>query len=300
MSRGSADEQVAALASRQAGVVDRRQLRAAGLSDAAIDHRVATARLHRLHRGVYAVGHTRLAPLARETAALLAIGRGAVLSHTTAGGLWGLLADDEATVHVTLAGANSRRRRRHGLRVHVVRALAEAERGRRHGLPLTAPARTLLDLAGVLTVSALTRAAEEAQVRRLVSRRAMVSVLQRHPNARGAGRLREMIREEPRLTRSDAERRLVALIRRAGLPAPRSNVRLHGLEVDLVWTEHRLVVEVDGFAFHRSRVAFERDRRRDASLVARGYRVVRLTWRRITDEPERVAIELAGLLAAPT
>jgi very-short-patch-repair endonuclease len=84
--------------------------------------------------------------------------------------------------------------------------------------------------------------------------------------------------------------------RRAGLPPARANARLGRYEVDLLWPEARLVAEVDGFAFHGSRAAFERDRRRDADLQAQGFRVVRITWRRLTREPEAVAVMLARLL----
>jgi very-short-patch-repair endonuclease len=104
------------------------------------------------------------------------------------------------------------------------------------------------------------------------------------------------ILDEPQVTRSEAERRLLELIRAAGLPAPHCNARVLGLEVDMVWPDLRMVVEIDGYAFHGTREAFERDRGRDARLLAAGYRVLRVTWRQIVDEPLRVIATIAAVL----
>jgi very-short-patch-repair endonuclease len=112
--------------------------------------------------------------------------------------------------------------------------------------------------------------------------------------------LRAVLQQEPSLTRSEAERRLLALIRAARLPPPRTNVRVGGFEVDMLWPAERLVVEIDGFAFHGGCAAFERDRRRDAQLLARGYRVLRITWRQLTREPHAVVATIAAALAAAT
>jgi very-short-patch-repair endonuclease len=111
--------------------------------------------------------------------------------------------------------------------------------------------------------------------------------------------LRALLTRErgPALTRSEAEERLLALVRQAGLPAPECNVRIAGHEVDFLWRASRLIVEVDGYAFHGSRDAFERDRRRDAELQAVGLTVVRLTWRRLVHEPEAVVALLARRIA---
>lgn len=105
--------------------------------------------------------------------------------------------------------------------------------------------------------------------------------------------------ERPALTRSKAEERLLALIRRGGLPPPDVNRRVGGYEIDFLWPEGALAVEVDGFAYHRSRGAFERDRRRDAELAVLGIRVLRVTWEQITDEPEAVLVRIARLLSVP-
>lgn len=295
------DLRVARIAHRQHGVVAHRQLLDAGLSENAIAHRTTNGRLHRLHRGVYAVGHRALAPGAAEVAALLAVGGDAVLSHHTAAIRWELVTARPGPVHVTIAGAGgSRPRRRPGIRLHAVSQLSKEDRDRRGGLPVTAPARTLLDLAASLGERPLARAVEQAQVSGLVTATDLGSLIARSGGRRGVARLRAALDtvREPSLTRSEAEARLLDLIRGADLPVPRTNTRLHGYEVDCHWPEQRLVAEVDGYAFHSGRASFERDRRRDAALAAAGQRVVRFTWRRITGEPEAVTRELRILLDA--
>jgi very-short-patch-repair endonuclease len=137
-------------------------------------------------------------------------------------------------------------------------------------------------------------------VQRLTTRAAVAETLTRGKGRAGAAALRDVLEraDEPSLTRSEAERRLLELVRRARLPAPTTNARAGRFEVDLLWPEHRLVVEVDGFAFHGTRAAFERDRRRDAELQALGYRVLRITWRQLTREPEAVIALIAAALSA--
>jgi very-short-patch-repair endonuclease len=144
-----------------------------------------------------------------------------------------------------------------------------------------------------LTHRDLTRAVEEAQVHHLVTDISLSEQFKRYPNLRGTPALREAIQMEPALTRSEAERRLLELIRAARLPEPQTNARVGRYEVDFLWPELGLIVEVDGYAFHSSRAAFERDRRRDAELGAQGHRVVRVTWRQLKDEPEALVATLA-------
>jgi very-short-patch-repair endonuclease len=281
------DRAVAALAACQHGVVTSAQLAAAGLGSRAIAHRVAQGRLIRLHRGVYQVGPVA-APRGPEMAAVLACGEGALLSHHTAADLWGIM-PHAGDVHVTVAG--EARRRRPGLQIHRSASLNAAVH---HGLPLTTPARTLRDLAPHLPQHELDRAVEQAQILKLATLDELeTAVIGR---SRGSRALRRALHDEPTLTRSDAERRLLDLVRAARLPRPETNAVVLGCEVDVLWRAKRLVVEVDGFAYHSSRAAFERDRRRDAALQAAGYRVVRLTWRQITLEPHAVVAALATLL----
>ncbi len=267
---------VARLAARQRGVITRAQLRSGGLSAAAISRWLAAGRLHPLHRGVYLVGHGVPPPLASELAALVACGPTAALSYRTAAALWRILPSWTGPVEVTAPGR--RCRPRPGLTPHTG-ALSPRETTVRHGLRITTPARTLRDLRSVIKPAALERATNEARVLGLVR------------DAEGTG---------PSITRSEAERRLLALLRRAGLDATTTNTSVAGYEVDLLFADQRLVVEVDGYAFHRTRAAFERDRRRDADLVAAGYRVIRVTWRQLTTEREAVVARLAAALAAST
>jgi very-short-patch-repair endonuclease len=293
----SGDPAIARLAAAQRGVVTLAQLRACGLGRGAIRHRVAQRRLHRLHRGAYLVGHPLPPPLAREAAAVLACGRGAVLSHLSAASLWGVHPAVGGPVDVTTA-ARSRRGGR-GLRVHRVRGLDPRDVRRRFGIPLTAPARRVLDLAEVVNPDALRRALEGGQLRGLMHRAELCALLDRSPGRRGAAALAGALDADAGLapTRSEAEERLLALLRAAELPPTAVNARIGRHEVDLLFEPERLVVEMDGFAYHRTRSAFERDRLRDAELQAAGYRVVRVTWRQLVERPEALVARLAQALA---
>ena len=167
------------------------------------------------------------------------------------------------------------------------------------GLPVATPARTLLDLSPSLTSRELEQMVAQMRRRGLLRDEQLRRLVDRYPNRPGAPRLRALLESEAPLdlTRSEAEERLLALVRRARLPPPRTNARLAGYEVDLLWRGPRLVVEVDGFAYHGSRAAFEADRLRDAALAASGFRVMRVTWRQLEDEPEAVIARIATALA---
>jgi very-short-patch-repair endonuclease/predicted transcriptional regulator of viral defense system len=269
-----------ALAARRHGVVTTEDLAAAGVGPRGIAQRVADGRLRRLHRGVFLVGPL-IGPLTHEMAAVIACGPGAVLSHRSAAALWRIRPAWHGPIEITVAGTQPRTRR--GIHVHRSGAL---EATSREGVPVTAPARTLLDIAALVTTRDLGRAVEQAQVLRLVTPHALWSQVGR--GRRGAASLRAVLeaRLEPSLTRSEAEALLLELIRSAGLPAPETNAHLLGHEVDFLWRAAKLVVEVDGFAYHSTREAFERDRRRDARLQAAGYRVVRFTYRQIVSDPD--------------
>lgn len=293
------DHAVAAVAARQHGVVSHAQLLAAGITRRAIERRVQAGRLHRVRKRVYAVGHAAELPLAREAAALLACGPAAVLSHRSAGAIWGFAVRPAGT-DVTIVGSDCGAKP--GIRVYRARRMAAVDLRRRAGLPLTAPARTLLDLAAALNDDELGRAVNEALVLRLTSERELRDVVERSRGRRGAPRLRRLLAETrgPSMTRSEAERRLLDLVRAAGLPVPETNVRLGRFEVDVLWRAERLVVEVDGYAFHGTRAAFERDRVRDAELQAAGFAVLRVTWRQLHDTPEATVASIARLLARRT
>jgi very-short-patch-repair endonuclease len=274
----AADEAVVALARRQHGVVSFDQLRDAGLGPRAIAGRVRRGWLRRLHRGVYAVGALE-SELTAPTAALAAYGPNAILSHRTAAVIWGLLPTRPADpIHITLLNAN--RRSRPGVRVHHAQA---AETRRRHGLRLSSPAQTLADLSD----DELERAYNEALVLRLVTHQQVRAFSARSPA------LRAIVEDDPGMTRSEMERKLRALIKQAGLPAPQSNVKVAGYEVDMYWPAHRLVVEFDGWNTHSSRIAFESDRLKDAALQLAGERVIRVTGRQLEGRPHELIARLA-------
>jgi very-short-patch-repair endonuclease len=290
---GHGDRAVAALAGRQHGMVSYAQLGAAGLTPRAIERRVEAGRLHRVHRRVYAVGHAAQTPLGREAAALLACGPGTVLSHRTAGAVWGVVKGPRTGVEVTVVGRDCGSRP--GVTHRRVRRIESADLRVRSGLPLTGPARTLLDLGAIASARALRRAVNEALVLRLVDEDDLWAVLERCRGRRGAPQLRQLLAagRGQSLTRSEAERRLLDVLEVRGLRAPETNVRVGRYEVDLLWRAERLVVEVDGYAFHATRAAFERDRVRDAELQASGLAVVRVTWRQIVDHPDATAARIA-------
>lgn len=286
------DRRLAALARRQHGVVSRTQLVELGLNPGAIDSRLRSGRLHVVHRGVYAVGHASLNRRGIWFAAVLAHGEGAVLSHLSAAALWGLL-DPQPPVDVTSKHGRTGRR---GIRLHRATVYPE-ERVTRHRIPVTSVARTLLDIAEVPSERRLRRAYEEADRLGLLRRGALERACNRGVGRRGLAAIGHLLAEERSgNTRSSLEDSFVALCRAHGLAIPVVNASLLGFEVDALWPEQRLVAELDGFAFHRHRAAFERDRARDAALQATGYRVIRFTHRRLEREPEAIARELRSLL----
>lgn len=293
----TADQELFALARAQHGVVATRQLLALGMSRGRVSTLKARGWLQAAHRGVYLVGPIH-GPRARLMAATLAGGDAAWLSHRSGGELWSVGPALSGAVSVTLVGRGGRSRP--GITVHVARRVSDEDVTSHDGIPVTAPGRTLLDLATQLPRRDLARAVEQAEILGLVQGDWLDALLIRNPRHRGAAALRAVTRaaEAPAMTRSEAERRLLELVRAARLPPPRTNQRIHGHEVDFLWPRQRLIAEVDGFAFHSSRSSFERDRRRDAHLIANGHRVIRITWRQLTMEPESVVALLARALAS--
>lgn len=281
------DLAIARLADAQHGVVSLAQLRALGLSSSAVRSRVATGRLHRLHRGVFAVGRRNVTLRGRWLAAVLGCGPGAVLSHRSALELYGAAKPSRRLPSVTVPGV---RRKREGIRLHRSSTLTLEDITVVDAVPCTSVARTLIDFVDVARPRELARAVEELERTGLFDGNAVDRVLRKANGRRGAGRLRAALAEwtSPAFTRSEAERRALALIEAAALPRPNVNTFVAGHEVDLYWPEHRLAVEIDGYAFHSTRQAFERDASRDADLDDAGLRVRRITWRQLDREPEAV------------
>ncbi|MEZ0294545.1 MAG: type IV toxin-antitoxin system AbiEi family antitoxin domain-containing protein [Solirubrobacteraceae bacterium] len=282
----SIDVRIADLADRQWGLVTRTQLRTLGLSAGAVDRRIAAARLRPLHRGVYALGHRWLRREAHRLAAVLACGDGAVLSHASAAAHWGLRPSAATRIDVTVP--RSGQRRRPGIRVHRHAALGAGEVTEHESVPVTTPSRTLLDLAAALPRRSVERALDQAEVLRLFDATQLRALLAAHLRRPGTPLLRTLLDEHQAgttLTRSELEEAFLRLCDRSGVPRPVVNGRALGFESDFASDDRALVVEVDGFAFHRTRRAFERDRTRDAVLAAAGVRTLRFTARQVERRP---------------
>lgn len=290
---------IAGLAERQHGVIARRQLLEIGLGRRAIGNRLEKGRLHAVHRGVYAVGHRMLTVRGRWMAAVLAASPGSVLSHRSAGSLWGVLRAPRPMIDVTV---QRQVRVRSPIAPH--RSNVPADETTIHdGIPVTSVSRTLLDLAAVLPSHRLERAMEEAESRRLLDPLSIDDLLARHPRRRGTAALRAILSQRrvgSGVTRSELEDRFLAFLDANGLPRPEVNVSLkvrgRWLECDFVWRSVRLIVELDGRATHNTTAGFERDRARDRALNADGWRVVRVTWRHLHADGRRLEADLRDLL----
>jgi very-short-patch-repair endonuclease len=273
------DEVVAAIASRQRGVITFDQLLDAGLSPGGVQRRVASGRLHRVYRGLYAVGHTALSNEGRWLAAVLACGEGAVLSHRSAAEHLGLLEVGVGPIDVSTPGRAGRLKRA-GLRIHRPSSLPRSDVIERDGIAVTTPARTIADLKRTASREVVAQAQKAASFKGWE--------LGSEEEGFGAGgKLR---------TRSELETRFMRLCSRRHLQRPEVNVRLGPYTVDFLWPASRLVVETDGWRGHRGRQAFEDDRTRDAWLRARGYEVLRFSWRQVVDEPAAVVAVLRRYL----
>jgi very-short-patch-repair endonuclease len=267
------EARLARLAEREHGVLATAELLACGLTHAGIHRRVGAARLHRLYHGVYAVGHAALSREGHLLAAVKACGPGAVLSHHSAAELWELARRRPGPIHVTVPYVKNPRADAR-IKVHRSRALPDRDVARRGRVPVTTPTRTLRDLKHVLPREEWESAIDRARARGFDT----TGVADEAP------------------TRSALERRFLRLCRRHRIPAPKVNVRIGGFLVDFSWEGHRLIVEVDGYEFHGGRAEFEADRARDAQLALQGYRVLRFTYRQVTEEPRRVAATVSEML----
>ena len=269
-------------------MVATQQLEALGYSRDSISYATRSGRLHRLHRGAYAVGHTSLTREGHCLAAVLSCAPNAVASHTSAAWLWDLLRSPPGTIHIT---APTRRHARPNFRLHYASRLLEADRAFREEIPVTSLARTLLDYAASATPTRLDRAIERAEERGLFDLRAVDDVLRRAGGHRGAGRLRralEIYRPEPAFTRSRLELRFLELVQRSHLPNPSMNFQEGGYELDAYWPAERFAVELDMYETHGTRAAFERDREREENLLLQDIETIRVTGPRLKREPDEV------------
>jgi hypothetical protein len=301
---GGRDWPLSELAESQNGVAGLDQLRGIGLTQRTAEYRATQGGLHRVHRGVYAVGHRSIGQLGALRAAVLACGDGAVVSHGTAAAFYDLR--DHWPVLIDITGGRQAGRKHDGIRCRRCRYPTPEEIVVHDGIPFTSPARALIDSAGMLGIPSLRRMVERAAVRRLLDLEAVDRAMEQAQRRRGIGALR-MILEDWRTddgsvpdVRSEFEALVLPRLIAMGLPRPVCNKTLvldgERLMVDFLWERQRVVVETDGASTHETPVAFQRDRRRDQILVAAGYRVPRATWAQIRDELDAVVRRIARTL----
>ena len=291
-----ADLRISLLAAKQDGIVVWQQLMALGIGRGMIARRVERGLLRALHVGVYLWCAPAPTFLGGARAAVLASGAGARASHAVSAALRGLCPEPNGPIDVTAVG---RRPRGRGIRGHQVQALHRGDIDDVHGIAVTSVARALLEVAAQLTPRRLADAVELAQVKRLVTKRELEAVIARSPRRPGVAALRALV-EEHAFTRSRAERKLVALLRAAGLPEPVFNAIYDGWEVDALWERQRVALEFDSYAFHATRAAFERDRRKTADLTRRRFIVVRTTWTELTKRSHFLIARIAEAIALST
>ena len=278
----------------QHGVLSRQQLLDAGLTPDAIRHRLEEGRLHRVYAGVYAVGRPELSQLGRWMAAVLACGEGAVLSHASAAALWGVY--KAATKRIDISVPKARRAAHAGIRPHR-RTLSREETTTTQRIPVTAISMTLVDLAAVVTRKQLEAAINEADKLDLITPHRLRDELDRMPTRRGIRVLRVLLEETSfTLTDSELERRFLPIAKRAGLPPPKTQARIHGFRVDFHWPDVNLVVETDGLRYHRTPQQQAKDRIRDQRLTVAGLTVLRFTHSQIAKDPAHVGATLVAVV----
>jgi very-short-patch-repair endonuclease len=266
------DRAIAGLAGMQHGVVTRRQLEAIGVGRGAIGARVRAGRLHRLHRGVYAVGHHSPSDHQRYMAAVLACGAGAALSHQSAAYLYGFLKPEGGSVHVT-SPSTAGKALRAGIVLHRSPSLEKGGQAtRRERIPVTAPRRTIEDLEGTVEPYLYRRAKGQAEF------------------------MKYRLGLPTDRTRSDLERDFLRFLKKHGFPPAQVNVKAGKYRVDFLWPEQMVAVETDFFDYHRGSVAFEDDRQRDMELRLMGYAVRRYTGDQLRDHPALVVADLGEVL----
>lgn len=297
------------LARCQHGVVARRQLLAAGISENTIDWRVGSGYLTRLFRGTYAVGRAEVSQHGLWMAGVLSSGENALLAYRSAAAAWGFARSRPAVetvrpsqalrqrASIVLAGTSLSSR----LNARQTRHIPTADIASVEGVPVTSVARTLLDLASCLSGAEYKRAFLEADRLNLLDDNSLADCAARDIRRRGVGRFRDHVLERVdhvNRTRSVLEALFLDLCERSGIEPPEVNVVVCGFEVDCVWRQSRLIVELDGYSFHKGRESFERDAARSNALRADGWCLLRFTWRMLAREPNRVSAQVRAAMAA--
>lgn len=272
--RARPDALIATIADRQHGVISTAQLYGIGLDKDQILYRTRVGRLHRIHRGVYAIGRRGLTLQGRLMAAALACGDGAVVSHRSAASLWGLMTNRPGPVDISVA-SDAGRRKRKGVRMHRSSTLVSDQITFRSGIPVTTAARTIADLRRVVSAPEYRHAVRQA-------------------DALGLSAGLDLADDG---TRSELEFLFLQLCKKNDIPTPQVNVQVGAFVADFLWARQRLIVETDGYRYHRGRAAFEADRERDITLRAQGYDVLRLTYRQVTSQPRETASVIRRTLA---
>ncbi len=253
--------------------------------------------MRRVFQGVYSVGSGELAPLARERAALMSCGTGSFISHRSAAFVWGMRKHPPPEVEVSVLAGGCRSRT--GIRVHRIKAIERGEPRRHQGLWISSPARAVLEVAAVGSREELVNVVDQGLALRRFTARDLQAVLKRNPGRRGAGRVAELLSDETAMaiSRSQAEKALLRLIRQARLPMPETNVRFGRFEADFVWREQRLIVELDTATYHSGPGVFQRDREKGLAFRDAGFDVLSVTRVHVVHEPAVTLVRLARALA---
>ncbi len=293
---GSRDDRASLIAGGQRTLLTTAQLRRCAIGKDAVAYRMKGGRLHLVFHGVYSFGCGELPPLAREQAALLAIGEGAFLSHRSAAFFWGMRKTAPAPVEVSIIGRSCSSR--DGIRVHRIKAIDRRELVRKDGLWVSSPARAALEVAAVAP-DELVSVVEEGLAGRHIKTRELEAVLARNRPCRGAGRLAAMLGDENAMaiTRSRAERAFLKLIRDSGLPRPEANEKFGPYVPDFIWRRERLIVEIDSPTFHAGPRAFENDRDKDLFYRDARFDVLRFTRKHVVTRGPMVLVTVAQTLA---
>jgi Protein of unknown function (DUF559) len=287
------DRLIATRAGTQFGYITRTQLLAIGVGPGGIKYRVKVGRLIPVYAGVYAVGSVNRTPLGRATAALLACGDRAVLSHGSAASLWGFNRSWGMPLEVIAPTI----RRHKGIKVHRSRTLARRDITRQLGVRVTTRERTVLDIAPRVRDKRLTRMVNDSRRAGQLHLDDLADVLARNPRHPGTGRLLRFVEDPHKApTNSPLEDDFAEFAKRYGLPMPVTNIHLLGYEVDVFYPAERVIVEIDGHEFHSDRETFESDRNRDADMLAAGIVTIRITDERMKRTPEHEASRLNAIL----
>ncbi len=291
------DAATGAIAGRQRTIVGHDQLLAIGCGRRTIARWVQRRRLHPVFHRVYSVVSGELPPLAREQAALLACGERTFLSHRTATAIWGLRRS--LPTEIELSVVQRRCDSRKGIIVHRIKQIDERDVRLEQELWVSSPARAVLEIAATASDRELTSAIDRGLANRLFTPRELDDVLARYRPCRGAARLAEILGDPTAtaVSRSKPEKALLRLIREAGLPMPDTNVPFGPFELDFLWRREGLVVELDGYNFHRGPDAFRRDREKDLAVRNAGLVMLRFTGEHVLKRPWMVLATIAGELA---